>query len=175
MAKTRMAKIGIVLGIGIIVALGFISVMAAEEKMAKPVKECTMKDMHDCTMKCTTNCEKNMKETSDVMTMLDAAVVALDAGNTADAKKEIEKAKAVLKNMEMMQKKCIEKMPTVNDACPVSGDKIDMMNTPEKQTTIFKGKKVGFCCTKCPLVWDKLTDAEKEEKLAKVTYKAPEK
>lgn len=168
-----MTQIGIVLGIGIIVALGFISVRAADEKMAKPVKECTMKDMYDCTMKCTTNCEKNINETTDVMTMLDAAVVALDAGNTDDAKKEIEKARAILKNMKMMQKKCIEKMPTVNDACPISGQKIGMMDTPEKLTTIFKGKKVGFCCPNCPPAWDKLTDTEKEEKLAKVLYKAP--
>jgi hypothetical protein len=173
MGKVRMTKIGLVLGIGVIVALGFMAVKAAEGDMAKPVKECTMKDMHECTMKCTMNCEKNMKDTSEAMAMLDAAVIALDAGNTSDAKKEIEKAKMMLKDMHMAQKKCMEKMPTVNDRCPISGEKIDMMNTPENQTLMYKSQKVGFCCTKCPVAWEKLTDKEKSEKLEKVMPKMP--
>jgi hypothetical protein len=175
MQKVKMAKIGVVLGMGVIVALGFMAVRAAEGDMSKPAKESMMKDMHECTMKCTMNCEKNIKETTEVMAMLDAAVVALDAGNTADAKKEIEKAQKMLKEISEAQKKCMAKMPTVNDRCPISGDKIDMMNTPEDQTVMYKGQKVGFCCTKCPLAWEKLTDKEKDEKLAKVMFKMPEK
>jgi hypothetical protein len=173
MEKARMTKIGFVLGIGIIVTLGFMVVKAADN-MAKPVKECTMKDMHDCTMKCTMNCEKNMTDVSGAMALLDGAVKALDAGNTAEAKREIEKAKTLLKDMHMAQKKCMEKMPTVNDRCPISGKKIDMMNTPENLTTLYKGKKVGFCCPACPPAWDKLTDKEKTEKLEKVMFKMPE-
>jgi hypothetical protein len=174
MGKSRMAKIGVVLGVGIIVALGFIAVHAAQGDVAAPAKENAMKDMHECTMKCTMNCEKNMKETTEVMAMLDAAVKALDAGNTADAKIEIEKAQKMLKDMHMAQKKCMEKMPTVNDRCPITEKKIDMMNTPEDLTTIYKGKKVGFCCPNCPPAWDKLTDKEKDEKLAKVMFKMPQ-
>ena len=33
--------------------------------MMKPGKECTMKDMHECIMKCTMSCEKNMKDISE--------------------------------------------------------------------------------------------------------------
>jgi hypothetical protein len=174
MGKVRMAKIGFVLGIGIIVTLGFMAVKAAEGDTAKPVKECTMKDMHECTMKCTMNCEKNIKDTSEVMVLLEGAINAMDAGNTADAKKDIEKAKMILKDLHMAQKKCMAKMPTVNDCCPISGKKIDMMNTPENLTALYKGKKVGFCCPACPPEWEKLTDKEKDEKLEKVMFKAPE-
>jgi len=174
MKNGRMARIGFVLGISVIVALGFMAVKAAEGDVVKPVKECTMKDMHECAMKCTTNCEKSMKDVSGVMALLDGAVKAMDAGNTADAKKEIEKAKMMLKDLLTTQKKCMAKMPTINDGCPISGKKIDMMNTPENLTTLHKGKKVGFCCPACPPAWEKLTDAEKDAKLEKVMFKAPE-
>ena len=98
----------------------------------------------------------------------------MDAGNTADAKMEIEKAKKILKEMQMAQKKCMEKMPTVNDRCPITGKKIDMMNTPENLTTLYKGKKVGFCCPACPPEWEKLTEQKKTPKLEKVMVKVPE-
>lgn len=193
MSKARMVKIGFVLGIGVIITLGFMAVKAAEGDMMKPGdtmkqgdimkpgdmmkpgKEGMMKNMQECMMRCTANCEKNMKGTSDAIVSLDNAVKALDAGNTADAKMEIEKAKTLLKEMQIAQKKCMDKMPAVNDCCPVSGKKIDMMNTPENLTTLYKGKKVGFCCPACPPEWEKLTDAEKDVKLEKVMFKMTEK
>jgi hypothetical protein len=174
MEKARMTKIGFVLGIGVIVALGFLAVNAADEGIIKPGKECTMKDMQECTMKCMSNCEKNMKDIPEAIAALDNAVKALDAGNTADAKKEIETAKKLLKEVHMMQKKCMEIMPTANDHCPISGEKIDMMKTPANLTTMYKGKKVGFCCPNCPPAWEKLTDAEKDAKLEKVMFKPPQ-
>ena len=195
MKNTRMAKIGLILGIGITVTLGYlaVTVMAAEKDMMKsggmmesggmmkeggmmnPGKECTMKDMQQCTMTCTAYCQENMKQASEAMMLLDEAIKAIDMGNTADAKKDIEKAKMMLNEMSVSQKKCVANMPTVNDHCPISGKKIDMMNTPENLTTIYKGQKVGFCCPACPPAWDKLSDKEKTEKLDKVRYKAPEK
>jgi hypothetical protein len=187
MEKARMTKIGLVLGISIIVALGFMTVKAAEGDMAKPgdmmkqgdmakpVKECTMKDMQECTMKCMANCEKNMNDIPAAIASLDNAVKAMDAGNTADAKMEIEKAKKMLKDMLMTQKKCMGNMPTVNNACPITDAKIDMMNTPENLITMYKGQKVGFCCPNCPPAWEKLTDKEKNEKLEKVMFKMTEK
>jgi hypothetical protein len=186
MKKGRMTKNGLVLGVSIIVALGFIAVKATEHDMSKPggmikagdmskpAKVCTMKDMQECTMKCMANCEKNMKDIPAAIASLDNAVKAIDAGNTAEAKMEIEKANKMLKDMLIAQKKCMEKMPTVNDACPITGKKIDMMNTPEKLTILYKGKKVGFCCPACPAEWEKLTDAEKDAKLEPRMFKAPE-
>lgn len=53
----------------------------------------------------------------------------------------------------------------VNSLCPVMGTLLDRNNVPELLTRQFQGKKVGFCCPKCPVTWDKLSDSEREEKL----------
>jgi pectinesterase len=53
----------------------------------------------------------------------------------------------------------------VNSVCPIEGTKIDPTNVPDSQIREYKGKKVGFCCTVCPTVWDKLSDEEKDAKL----------
>ena len=43
------------------------------------------------------------------------------------------------------------------------------MAVPEGELRIWNGKRVGFHSRKCAAAWDKLTDAEKEAKLAPVT------
>ena len=168
-----MTKVWLVLGIVAMIGLGVAAVKAAEADIVKPVKECTMKDLYECTQKCTMICEKNTKNITEAMASLDKAVTAIDAANTADAKAEIEKAKMLLKDVQLAQKKCIEKMPVINDRCPITGKKIDIMNTPEHLTALYNGKKVGFCCPACPPMWEKLTEKEKAEKLEKVIAKMP--
>jgi hypothetical protein len=54
----------------------------------------------------------------------------------------------------------------VNAACPIMGTEIDPDDVPENLTREFRGKTVGFCCSGCPAAWDKLSDEEKEKKLA---------
>lgn len=54
----------------------------------------------------------------------------------------------------------------VNSKCPIMGGKIDPAKVPADLTREYKGQKVGFCCAGCPATWDKLTDAEKDAKLA---------
>jgi len=54
----------------------------------------------------------------------------------------------------------------VNASCPILGTKLDRANLPDGLTRMFQGKKVGFCCDGCPQAWDKLTEAQKTEKLA---------
>lgn len=50
----------------------------------------------------------------------------------------------------------------VNKTCPVSGEPL-----PANATTVsYQGKTVGFCCDHCPAKWDKMSDAEKQAKLA---------
>ncbi len=49
----------------------------------------------------------------------------------------------------------------VNAKCPISGKPVD--NT---KTVSYKGQTVGFCCGNCPNSWAKLSDAEKDTKLA---------
>jgi len=48
------------------------------------------------------------------------------------------------------------------------GTTIDPANVSDSLTRTHKGNKVAFCCAGCPATWDKLSDAEKDAKLAKV-------
>ena len=54
----------------------------------------------------------------------------------------------------------------VNARCPIEGTKLDPAKVPADLTREHRGQKVGFCCPACPLAWDKLTDAQKDAKLA---------
>jgi hypothetical protein len=38
----------------------------------------------------------------------------------------------------------------------------------------YKGQRVGFCCTGCIPRWDRLTEAQKDAKLARAVAKVPE-
>lgn len=58
--------------------------------------------------------------------------------------------------------------PFVNSTCPIMGNPINSASVPQSLTREYKGQKVAFCCAMCPPAWDKLTDAEKDAKLAKV-------
>ena len=62
-----------------------------------------------------------------------------------------------------------ETVEFVNVRCPIMDTPIDLAKVPESLIREHKGKKVAFCCTGCPVAWDKLSDAEKDAKLAKVT------
>jgi hypothetical protein len=53
-----------------------------------------------------------------------------------------------------------------NTKCPMMDGKIDPAKVTPELTRVYKGQKVAFCCSGCPAAWDKLTDAEKDAKLA---------
>jgi hypothetical protein len=57
---------------------------------------------------------------------------------------------------------------TVNNRCPMTLTPIDPNNVPDSKVRYYKGMKVGFCCGGHPELWDKLSDAEKDAKLAVV-------
>jgi len=59
----------------------------------------------------------------------------------------------------------------VNTRCPIMGTELDLSKVPESLTRVYKGQKVAFCCAGCPTDWDKLSDAEKDTKLAAVLSK----
>ena len=63
------------------------------------------------------------------------------------------------------------KVAVVNSLCPIMGTEIDSKNVPADLTRDFMEQKVGFCCTSCLAKWDKLSSAEKGEKLAAVKDK----
>ena len=62
------------------------------------------------------------------------------------------------------------KVVYVNDRCPIMGNAISA-GVSEDLTREHNGKKVAFCCSSCPPAWDKLTAAQKDEKLEKVLAK----
>ena len=168
MKNQKLFKAGLLLSICCVTALGFMMAKAAEHEAIKLVKECTMMDMQKCTMSCTMSCDKSIKDLSDAMSLLDKATNDVDANNMIDAKAKIERVKMMLKNMQDEQKKCFSKMPTCNAKCPISGESIDMMNTPENLTRVCNGKKIGFCSSGCLSQWDKLSDKKKQTKIDKV-------
>lgn len=51
----------------------------------------------------------------------------------------------------------------VNERCPIMGGAVKA-----SLTRVYKGQTVAFCCGGCPAQWDKLSDADKEARLAKV-------
>ena len=64
-----------------------------------------------------------------------------------------------------------EKTAIVNTHCPIMGTKLDPANVPESLARVYKGQKVGFCCAGCLPAWDKLSDQEKDTKLAEAVRK----
>ena len=52
-------------------------------------------------------------------------------------------------------------MGAINETCPMMGEAVD-----PGSTTDYKGQKIGFCCDGCVGPWNKLSDAEKDAKLA---------
>jgi hypothetical protein len=63
---------------------------------------------------------------------------------------------------------------TVNNRCPITLTPIDPNNVPDSKVRYYKGMKVGFCCGGHPEIWDKLSDAEKDAKLAAVMTPPPQ-
>ncbi len=59
----------------------------------------------------------------------------------------------------------------LNVTCPMMGTAIDAANVPAGLTRDFKGKKVAFCCDKCPAKWDELTDDQRQAKLGPMAAK----
>lgn len=53
-------------------------------------------------------------------------------------------------------------MTMANTKCPYSGEPIN-----PKVTSTYNGKQVGFCCAGCKGKFDKATDAQKAEMMAK--------
>ena len=50
----------------------------------------------------------------------------------------------------------------------ISQSQIDLVNVPEDRVPVYKAGKVAFRCPQCLVPWDKLSDTEKDAKLAKV-------
>lgn len=57
-------------------------------------------------------------------------------------------------------------MGAVNSKCPMRGTECPLGD--KAVTTAYKGQTVAFCCKGCEGKWEKLSDAEKDQRLAAV-------
>ncbi len=149
-------------------ALSRVSAMTDEPNKMPMHHEKDMKGMHKCMMSCVKDCNASMDDMASAKAAIKAAIEALDKGDTATAKSELEKADKFLSKAHKCMKENMEKMPCVNGKCPISGKEFDKMDVPADRTRMYKGMKVGFCCPMCPPQWDKLSDDEKDAKLKEV-------
>ena len=96
---------------------------------------------------------------------IDKAIKAVEAGSKETALAELRKAKKML----AVVKKAIGervKPEFANVRCPIMGSPINPDKVTKALTRDYKDRKVAFCCGKCPGKWDKLSDTEKDAKLA---------
>jgi hypothetical protein len=128
-----------------------------------------------CDMKA---CQEHKAKVEELAKALDEAKKAADSGDAKAASAGIDKAIALLKEAQESMKKMMASGSTatvavVNATCPITGEKIDSAKVAADLTTTYKGQKIGFCCGMCPAAWDKLSDADKDKKLAEAMKPAP--
>lgn len=98
---------------------------------------------------------------------IDKAIEALGAGNKESALSELHKAQKMLVVIKAGIGNYV-KPKFANVSCPIMDSPINPDKVSKALVRDFKGQKIAFCCGGCPTAWDKLTDAEKSVKLAKV-------
>jgi hypothetical protein len=125
-----------------------------------------------CKMCCMKMRQEHMAKMDEAVKALAVAKKAADSGDAKAAAVDIERASALLKEMQEAMQACEKAAATaapkdgvVNARCPITGKAFDPAKVPSELTRMYKGQKVGFCCPMCPPAWDKLSDAEKDKKL----------
>jgi hypothetical protein len=137
-------------------------------------------------MMCDANtCKEHMAKMAEASKALDAAKKAADSGDAKAASAEISKASALLKEVQDSMNKMMggggaaapadaaATIAVANAKCPILGGAVNSAKWPVVLTRDYKGQKVGFCCGGCPETWDKLSDADKDKKLADAMKPAP--
>ena len=102
-----------------------------------------------------------------ILQHIEKAIQEIEAGNINNALTELQSSKLMLASIDKIVSQHITPV-FVNNKCPIMGTTINPADVTEDLTREYKGQKVAFCCKMCPAEWDKLSDAEKDAKLAKV-------
>ena len=114
---------------------------------------------------------KHSKHLSMLSKSIEKAIKAVEAGNKAAALAELHKAQKMLASIKKGTGKHV-KSKFANVRCPIMvGSRINPDKVAKNLIRDYKGQKIAFCCGGCPATWDKLTDMEKNAKLAKVKPK----
>ena len=104
-------------------------------------------------------------QVSSALAAVEAAEKAVQAGDKDQALAQLAEAKRVLVAARHHLAPPAE-APFVNARCPIMGSPIQPDKVPAALVREYKGQKVAFCCGGCPVAWEKLSDAEKDAKLA---------
>lgn len=105
-----------------------------------------------------------------VSQLIEKSIKAIEAGDKEAALEELHKVQRMLIAINTGIAKNVQSK-FANSKCPIMGGTIDPAKVPDSLIRDFKDQKVAFCCGGCPDSWDKLSDVEKEAKLAKVKVK----
>lgn len=97
---------------------------------------------------------------------IEKAIKAIEAGDKKTALAELNKAKKMLAAVKDGIGKHV-KPKFANARCPIMDSPINPDKVTKNLIREYKGQKIAFCCGGCPAAWDKLTNAEKDAKLAK--------
>ncbi len=164
-------------------AVGLVAIAAMSLPMTRAEAEAEHKDHHEAVETDTTKGNVKTKGFSinqihskrlpAVSKSIDKAIKAIKSGNSEAALEELHKAQKMLAVINEAIGRHV-KPRFVNNRCPIWGTPIEPDKVTENLIRDYKGQKVAFCCAKCPSKWDKLTDVEKEAKLAKVKPKPAE-
>ncbi len=166
------------------VAIASIAVIVAVSLPLTSARAETGHEHHDQTGKM--DMKKDMKEhpKTDVLSLekihskhvpmvskaIEKAIEAIEAGNSKDALVQLHKAQKMIVSINEAIGKHV-KPKFVNVRCPIMGSPINPDKVTAKLIREYKGQKVALCCADCPKKWDKLTDNEKDAKLAKAKAK----
>lgn len=104
---------------------------------------------------------------------IDEAIKAIEADNKETALTELHKAHEMLALVKDGIGKYV-KPRFANIRCPIMGSPVNPDKVDGNLIRDYKGEKLAFCCGGCPGQWDKLTDAEKDARLAKVKPESTE-
>lgn len=118
------------------------------------------------------DCKEQAAHLQAALKAVDAATKAVNSGNKKAALAELAKARRLVAATHKALLAGAAKHKFANTLCPIMGMKLDLAKVPGNLTRQHKGQTVALCCGHCPETWDKLTDAQKDAKLAKAKPKA---
>ncbi len=168
MSKRRLATIVIVIGVAAIAGTTATYALTQAKAGTVPHGQMAKMNMKHSMMAETLSLEKIHTENLPiVMLSVDKAVRAIESGDKKTALAELHKARKMLIAIYGAIGTHV-KPQFVNNRCPIMGSPINPEKVTKNLVRDYKGQKVAFCCAGCPSTWDKLTDAQKQTKLAKV-------
>ena len=168
MNKRRLATIVIVIGVAAIAGTTATYALAQARAGTEHHGQMPKMNMKHSMMAGTLSLEKIHTENLPIVILsIDKAAKAVESGDKKTALAELHKARKML--IAIYEAIGTHVKPQfVNNRCPMMGSPINPEKVASNLIRDYKGQKVAFCCAGCPSMWDKLPNALKQAKLAKV-------